>query len=169
MKTILLTVLLLGASFANADVNSSLTKLGNVIQNNVPEKNRGPLIEAYNKLVDDLNKLECASDDSTTQQKRSDCEVVKSSYGTFYVKRGNTKMSQYEQSSAITSANDFRELVNAGICKAGSIADDCEVVKSSFGTFYVKRGNIKISQYEQSSAITSADDLKKLRAAGLCN
>jgi hypothetical protein len=167
MKALLLTAMLLGTSFANADVNASLKTLENLIKNNVPEKSKGPLLEAYDNLVNELNNLQCATDESTNQQNRSDCQVAKD-YTGFYVQLGNVVVSQYYRKSAITSATDLKALMQDGICTRGSIAADCEVAQDSNG-FYVKRGGVMMSQYHRSRAITSARDLSDLKNAGLCN
>lgn len=169
MKTILFTVLLLGASFANADVSSSLTKLGNVIQNNVPEKNRGPLIEAYNKVVDELNKLQCVSDGSANQKKRSDCEIKRDIFGNFIVSQNEIAISQYSYPNILDAKADFDNLVRAGVCINGTIASECKVEKDMFGNYIVKRLGSVASQFSYPNILDATTVRNDMKQAGLCN
>lgn len=75
MKTILLTVLLLGSSFANADVIESLNKLGNIINNNVPKENRPQLQRAFDKLANDIYSLQCDDGSSSKAIYSAACHV----------------------------------------------------------------------------------------------
>ena len=174
MKSLLATVFatLLCVSFANADVDSSLRRLENVIKNNVPANNRPQLLEAFDKLTADLNKLQCV-DEGAQQSSLPACKLL--GYGLFNSYHYNYRIEN--NGLLLTAADSITKMFTEGkkfedrnVCKMQAV--ECSVIGYGLFNTYLYNYRIITPQgiliHANDSSTGIYDDLAEFKKLKIC-